>query len=63
MLPLKIGDVLNVMIAIDLAGALLRWRRFDHLGHLGGVLQTFAPPVPLSAPLSYGKQVKSRLSL
>ena len=37
MLPLKIGDVLNVMIAFDIAGALLRWRRFDHLGHLGGM--------------------------
>ena len=41
MLPLKIGDVLNVMIAFDIAGALLRWRRFDHLGHLGGEPESF----------------------
>jgi hypothetical protein len=36
MLPFSIADALNVMIAIDLAGVLLGWRRFDHFGHLGG---------------------------
>lgn len=35
-IPLKIGDVLNVMIAVELAGIYLGWRQFDHFGHLGG---------------------------
>lgn len=51
MLPLKIGDVLNVMIAFDIAGALLRWRRFDHLGHLGGEPESFVT-LPITSCIS-----------
>lgn len=35
-LPIKIGDALMVTMALDAAGAVLGWRRFDHFGHLGG---------------------------
>ena len=38
MLPIKIGDALNVTIALDILGVILGWRRFDHYGHLGGAL-------------------------
>ena len=36
MLPFNIADALNCMLALDIAGAVLGWRRFDHFGHLGG---------------------------
>lgn len=45
-LPINILDAFSVLVAVDVAGALLRWRTFDHLGHLGGELH----PVSVTHP-------------
>jgi len=36
--PLALGTVFPIMIMLDTAGLLLRWRTFDHAAHLGGAL-------------------------
>lgn len=43
-LPIKIGDALMVTMALDVAGAVLGWRRFDHFGHLGGCCPAHVHP-------------------
>jgi rhomboid-like protein len=36
--PLALGTVFPIMILLDTAGLLLRWRTFDHAAHLGGAV-------------------------
>ncbi|KAI1286008.1 Presenilins-associated rhomboid-like protein, mitochondrial [Halotydeus destructor] len=37
-ISMKAATALKVLMAVDLAGVLLRWRPIDHAGHLGGAL-------------------------
>nr|KAJ3419170.1 hypothetical protein HK105_007314 [Polyrhizophydium stewartii] len=39
---LPLGDLVFVLMALDLAGLVLRWRTFDHAAHLAGALAGFA---------------------
>lgn len=35
---MRLGDLICVVMGLDVLGVLLRWRVFDHWGHLGGAL-------------------------
>ncbi|KAK9908859.1 hypothetical protein WJX75_003880 [Coccomyxa subellipsoidea] len=37
-IPIRLGDLLPLLMCLDMAGALLGWRYLDHFGHLGGAL-------------------------
>lgn len=36
--PVRLGDLLPMLISVDVLGASLNWRWLDHWGHLGGAL-------------------------
>ncbi|UZJ53431.1 hypothetical protein CBS101457_002751 [Exobasidium rhododendri] len=36
MFPISIGLGVGAMVCVDIMGALLRWKMFDHVAHLGG---------------------------
>ena len=36
--PIAAGHALKGLIALDLAGVMLKWRFLDHSAHLGGTL-------------------------
>ena len=40
--PLSSNLLLSLLIAVEIAGITLKWRRSDHLGHLGGLLSGIA---------------------
>ncbi|EIE25590.1 rhomboid-domain-containing protein [Coccomyxa subellipsoidea C-169] len=37
-IPIRLGDLLPLLMCFDAAGVLLGWRYLDHFGHLGGAL-------------------------
>lgn len=37
-IPIRLGDLLPVLMCLDVTGVVLGWRYLDHWGHLGGAL-------------------------